>query len=311
MRKVNPNLSEFLRVCNELLSERTAKGHAFSVIESRERSERIIQEYVTDIPDIDQVIDDEIYTSGYNVPVRIFNPNSSLALPVLLYLHGGGHMLDSVKAYDPICRKMAIATQHIVVAPEYRLAPENPYPANIEDTCAVARGVWTSLSRHKIDYQKLLSVAGDSAGGSLSATLSHIAQFDTGIYIDKQVLIYPCVDYTAGCQSYQKYGKGYFLEAEKCYWFFEKYFRDGQCRKSASPLYMDFTQRLPKTLVITAEFCPLCDEGKFYFERVRSVGAHAEYIHFEGVIHGFLNVEDLLKDICAEAYEKIGRFLNS
>ncbi|WP_226644585.1 alpha/beta hydrolase [Microbulbifer variabilis] len=271
----------------------------------------MIQEYVTDIPNFDCIVDDEVFTSGYTVPVRIFNPNPNQALPVLLFLHGGGHMVDSVKAYDPICRKMAIATQHIVVAPEYRLAPENLYPANVEDTCGVARGVWSVLARQKMDHRKVLSVAGDSAGGSLSATLSHLAQFDSSIAIEKQVLIYPCVDYTAGCLSYQKYGAGYFLETDKCLWFFDKYFGESQCRKAASPLYMDFTARLPRTLVITAEFCPLCDEGKIYCEKVKSAGGFAKNLHFEGVIHGFLNVEDLLKKVCAEAYSGIGEFLNS
>ncbi|WP_444921046.1 alpha/beta hydrolase [Microbulbifer sp. CnH-101-G] len=310
MGKINPKLSEFLREYNELLLEQKARDCPFSVIASRDSSERMIREYVTDIPEIEWVVDDEVFSSGYTVPVRIFHPNPGLALPVLLYLHGGGHMVDSVKAYDPICRKMAIASQHIVVAPEYRLAPENPYPANVEDTCAVARGIWSTLARRKIHCRKVLSVAGDSAGGSLSATLSHLAQFDKGIVIEKQVLIYPCVDYTAECPSYQKYGTGYFLEADKCIWFFDKYFREGQCRKVASPLYMDFTERLPRTLVITAEFCPLSDEGKIYCEKVISAGGFAKNLHFEGVIHGFLNVEDLLKEVCAEAYRSAGEFLN-
>ncbi|WP_299580179.1 alpha/beta hydrolase [uncultured Microbulbifer sp.] len=310
MRKVNPSLSAFLRECNEVLLARSAKGFPFSVIDSREKTEMLIQEFVTDIPDIDCVMDAEIYTAGYNVPVRIFNPNPGQTLPVLVYFHGGGHMAGSVKAYDPICRKMAINTQHIVVAGEYRLAPENLYPANIEDACAVVRGIWATLDRQNVDYRKTLSVAGDSAGGSLSASVSHLAQFDRGIDIEKQILIYPCVDYVARYESYNENGVGYLLEADMCTWFFDKYFREGQCRKAASPLHMDFTANLPQTLVITAEFCPLRDEGKIYYEKVKSLGIHAENVHFEDAIHGFLNIEDLVRETCMKAYSSINRFLN-
>ncbi|MFA0811196.1 alpha/beta hydrolase [Microbulbifer epialgicus] len=298
MKKVSAKLVSFLEKINEGMTAQTAHGFKFSVINSREMSGKMIRNYISDIPEVDTVFDEVVYAAGYNVPIRVFNPAPDKKLPMLLYFHGGGHVAGSVENYDPICRKFALATQHVVVAPEYRLAPENPYPAAVDDSCAVARGVWETLDRKAVKYQRKLSVAGDSAGGALSASVSHLAQYDRGITISKQTLIYPCVDYTASGDSYKENGVGYYIELDKCIWFYEQYFKDGQCRKSASPLYMGFSEGLPETLVITAEFCSLRDEGMFYHQAVKNIGVRSENFHFPDMIHGFLNMEDLVKDEC-------------
>ncbi|WP_444945709.1 alpha/beta hydrolase [Microbulbifer sp. VTAC004] len=310
MRKVNAKLIPFLDQLNESMAAQAAQGFKFSVINSREMSGKMIRSYISDIPEVDCIFDEVVYSTGYNVPVRVYNPAPEKKLPVLLYFHGGGHVVGSVENYDPICRKFSLATQHILVAPEYRLAPENPYPAAVVDSCAVARGIWTVLDKRKVNYQTSLSVAGDSAGGALSASVSHLAQYDLGITISKQVLVYPCVDYTARCASYKENGVGYYVERDKCIWFSEQYFKDGQCRKSASPLHMDFSGGLPDTLVITAGFCPLRDEGVLYYKSIKNTGVRSENFHFPDMIHGFLNMEDLVRDECQETYFQAGKFLN-
>ena len=125
-----------------------------------------------------------------------------------------------------------------------------------------------------LHYQRRLSIAGDSGGGALCATVSHMSQYDPEANIRRQALIYPSLDYTLNSNSIEENGKGYFLQKENIIWYFDNYFQKGENRKSASPLHMEFTKQLPETLVITAEFCPLRDEGIAYVEKVKSTGLY-------------------------------------
>ena len=265
---------------------------------------------VTDSPKISWVQDDLVNAPDYAIPVRIYHPTPDASLPVLIYYHGGGHMAGSVTVYDPICRKIAHATQHIVVSVDYRLAPECPYPSGVNDAYNVVKNIWATLDGRGLKYQRHLSIAGDSAGGALCATVAHLSQHDTEIDIRRQAMIYPSLDYTLTSYSTEENAEGYLLVKEKIKWYFDNYFQKGEDRKNASPLYMEFTNQLPETLVITAEFCPLRDEGIAYVEKVKSTGLYVEHLHFDNMIHAFLNLESLVKDECETVYRKIGEFLN-
>ncbi|MCO1333212.1 alpha/beta hydrolase [Microbulbifer sp. OS29] len=310
MRKVNDRLSEFLDEFNHLMKGKFSEGFEFNVINVRETSANLISKYVTDTPEIASIRDGVVYASGYDIPIRVFIPYPDEVLPVLVYFHGGGHVAGSVASFDSICRKISRATKHIVVAPEYRLAPESRYPCGVTDCYAVVTGVWTALDRMGQYYQPSLSVAGDSAGGALAATMSHLAQFDYSVKIKKQVLIYPVLDYTMRLKSHQENAAGYFLETRKSVWYLGQYFREGQCRREASPLFMDFTAGLPETLVFTVEFCPHRDAGDIYFRKVEEVGVRSENIHFTDMIHPFLNFEELVKGECSKVYSRMNSFLN-
>ena len=142
MRELSPKLRPWLENFNVLLSVLLADGFKPTPTNAREGLINLTKGMVTDIPDIAWCQDDLIHGCGYDVPVRIYHPEPSMALPVLVYFHGGGHMAGSVTVYDPICRKMAMAAQHIVVSVDYRLAPECPYPAAVNDTYSAVKGVW-------------------------------------------------------------------------------------------------------------------------------------------------------------------------
>jgi acetyl esterase/lipase len=206
---------------------------------------------------------------------------------------------------------LAKATAHILVSVDYRLAPECPYPNGASDVASVIKGIQPVLEKLGLNFQDRISLVGDSAGGALCATNAHRFQFDPGVSIHRQVLIYPSLDYTLSQPSTTEYGKGYLLERDKILWYFDNYFQHDERRNDASPLLMPYTDRLPGTLVITAEFCPLRDEGRAYVERLCNAGVHAEHYQFEGMIHAFLNLEDLVQDQCEEAYRRTGQFLNS
>ena len=310
MRHVTPELQQWLDNFNRLMAKKLKQGFKPTPTNAREGLANLTYALVTDRPEVAWVQDDMMPSTPYAVPVRIYNPGPDKPLPVLIYFHGGGHMAGSVTVYDPICRKLALATGHIVVAPDYRLAPECGYPAAVIDARNAVKQVWSVLDGRGLPYHKQLSIAGDSGGGALCATTAHETQHDPKIDIWRQVLIYPSLDYTLSEPSVEQNATGYLLQKDKILWYFDNYFQRAENRKTASPLYMDFGADFPETFVITAEFCPLRDEGSAYVQRIQSAGVYAQHLHFEDMIHAFLNMEDLAKAACRSAYQAIGDFLN-
>jgi acetyl esterase len=310
MRHVSSKLQGWLYNYNTFMKGLLETGFKQTPTNTREGLANLTLLLVTDSPKMSWIQDDLVNAPDYAIPVRIYHPTPDANLPVLIYYHGGGHMAGSVTVYDPICRKIAHATEHIVVSVDYRLAPECPYPLGVNDAYNVVKNIWATLDGRGLKYQHHLSIAGDSAGGALCATVAHLSQHDTGIDIKRQAMIYPSLDYTLTSDSTEENAEGYLLVKEKIKWYFDNYFQKGENRKSASPLYMEFTNQLPETLVITAEFCPLRDEGIAYVEKVKSTGLYVEHLHFDNMIHAFLNLESLVKDECETVYRRIGEFLN-
>jgi acetyl esterase len=310
MRHVSSKLQGWLYNYNTFMKGLLETGFKQTPTNTREGLANLTMLLVTDRTEISLVQDDLVNAPDYAIPVRIYHPTPDASIPVLIYYHGGGHMAGSVAVYDPICRKIAHASEHIVVSVDYRLAPECPYPLGVNDAYNVVKNIWATLDGRDLKYQRHLSIAGDSAGGALCATVAHISQHDERIDIRRQVLIYPSLDYTLTSDSIEENAEGYLLVKERIKWYFDNYFQKGENRKSASPLYMEFTNQLPETLVITAEFCPLRNEGIAYVEKVKSTGLYVEHLHFDNMIHAFLNLENLVKDECETVYRRIGKFLN-
>jgi acetyl esterase/lipase len=310
MPQVSPELHQWLDQHNRLMAELLAKGFKATPTNAREGLAALTLGLVTERPEIAWVQDDLVAATAYTVPVRIYHPAPEAELPVLIYYHGGGHMAGSVTVYDPICRKLALAARHIVVSVDYRLAPECPCPAGLTDAYQVVKNLWATLDGRKLNYQRRLAIAGDSGGGALCATVAHLAQYDAGVDIQRQTLIYPSLDYTMTSPSVAENGTGYLLQKERIAWYFDNYFQHCENRKSASPLFMEFSAGLPETLVVTAEFCPLRDEGVAYAAKVKAAGPHVEHLHLDDMIHAFMNMEDLAKTACATVYRRIAEFLN-
>ncbi|MGF1700476.1 alpha/beta hydrolase [Photobacterium makurazakiensis] len=310
MRQVSQQLQPWLENFNQQVAILVENGFKPTATNAREGLANLTKGLVTDIPAVAWVQDDLVLNDEYNVPVRIYHPSPEQALPVLVYYHGGGHMAGSVTVYDPICRKLANATQHIIVAVDYRLAPECAYPAGVNDAYAVVQNIWSTLDSRQLNYLRRLVIAGDSGGGALVATVSGRAQFDETVDITKQVMIYPSLDYTMDSGSMEQNATGYLLQKGKIAWYFDNYFQHNENRRLASPLYGRFTSALPETLLFTAEFCPLRDEGISYCEKAKAAGVPIEYMHFPDMIHTFLNMEDLVKEHCDQVYQTISRFLH-
>lgn len=302
-------LQRWLEQYNQTLAHWQAQGNTFTPAVVRESLATMTRTYVTDIPELSLVIDDAIDNDGHPVPVRIFHPDQSSSLEVAIFLHGGGHMAGSIDVYDPICRKIAISAQRIVVAVDYRLAPEYPFPIGIEDGAAVLDTCLAMLDRLGLNYLPGIVLVGDSAGGAMSATLAHQYQTDKKQKIDKLVLIYPSLDYSLRSPSTDLFGIGYLLEKDKIQWYFDHYFSSDEERGTASPIDMEITDNFPETMVITAGLCPLRDEGIHYVNRLKKHAIATRHIDFKETVHAFLNLENLVPDICRSCYQELGSFL--
>ena len=305
-------LRQLLDQAAKLAALQRSQGFEFTPIGMRENLDLMTRRFVTEVVEIPLVRDILVRRntgSSPPVPVRIYHPRPDDQLPVLVFSHGGGHMAGSVSVYDRIARKLAAASQHLLVSVDYRLAPECPYPMGLTDLKDVMRGIFADLERCNIGHERRLAVAGDSGGAAITASAVH--ELGGEPPVDSQVLVYPSLDYTMSTASMETLGKGYLLERERVAWLFDQYLRQGEDRKKVSPLFMPLPASYPRTLVVTAAYCPLRDEGIQYVERLQKAGHDAEHLDFDNMIHAFLNLEDLVPDACADFYQAAGRFLQA
>ncbi|HWM61486.1 MAG TPA: alpha/beta hydrolase [Rhizomicrobium sp.] len=216
-------------------------------------------------------------------------------LPAIVYLHGGGWSLGSLATYEPFCRALANATGQIVIWVEYRLAPEAPYPAALDDTLAAWRWIQGNTSELGADPARI-SIGGDSSGGNLAAVATLILRGQTGIKPGiqpwKQLLLYPCLDMSASLASHRKLANGYLLTAPFYAWYRNNYAPPGVARDSwrLSPLFADDLSRLPPAIVLYAGFDPLRDEAAAYALKLTLAGVPVEPLYFADMIHGFLTM---------------------
>lgn len=305
-------LSRFIARMREIRQQRAEQGLRDTVVTAREGLEAITRPFHSRIPAIPLIRDEVIPGPDHAVPVRLYHPapeaTTDQAPPVALFVHGGGHISGSLSVYDPIARKLAAATGWLICSLDYRLAPECPYPRGLQDLMAVIKGIFPLLESlpGPLPFARRLALIGDSAGGALCASAAHLSQYEPGVSIERQVLIYPSLDYTLSQPSVTSLGKGWIPERERIVWYFDQYFRHAENRQAASPLFMPLTPAYPATLVFTAEYCPLRDEARVYVERLQAAGIPAELVDYPGMVHAFLNLEDLAAEACADLYRRIG-----
>jgi len=245
-----------------------------------------------------------------DIPIRVYTPQASVGEDhgVLIWIHGGGWVVGDLDTADATCRALANRSHAVVVSVDYRLAPEHPAPAAIEDCLAVL--AWTVENGELLGANVgKLAVGGDSAGGNLSAVLCQRVRDEFGPEIDFQLLVYPVTDLTQGHPSYEENADGYFLTRDTMTWFIDSYLA-GQDPKDPglSPLFAERCAGLPPALVITAEFDPLRDEGEAYAARLVQAGVPTEAVRYDGQIHGFFGLAAILEDGAA-AVDRAGAAL--
>jgi acetyl esterase len=238
------------------------------------------------------------------VPVRVYEPPNPRGA-TLIYLHGGGWVLGNVETHDPLCRRVTNATGARVVSVDYRLAPEHPFPAGLNDAEDVLH--WLRAD----DPDRPLGVAGDSAGASLAAGLALRAR-DQQVPLAAQLLLYPATDPAMTSASIAENGTGYFLTEHDMTWFYQQYLRaDTENAPGADLAHADVAGVAP-AIVATAEFDPLRDEGSAYAERLMAAGVPTEYVPGPGLIHGFagfLGVVDAADAAVATILDRLSQLL--
>jgi len=216
-------------------------------------------------------------------------PGAAKSKSVLIYMHGGGWVVGSVDILDPFCRLLSDASGVIILSLEYRLAPEHPYPAALEDTLDAVRWATENAEKWGGDASRI-ALGGDSAGGNLAAVAANrLCSEGLPQFLRSLLLLYPVTDHpSAGHPSYSENASGYGLEANLMRWFWDQY-ASGVLPDDPdiSPLQIKDVPALPPTLVATAEYDVLRDEGIAYAEKLKAVGTAVTHLHAPDMCHNF------------------------
>lgn len=258
---------------------------------------------------VGEVLDRTVPGPGGDLPVRIYRPDVAGPLPVLVYLFGGGWVLGTVDTSDALCRTLSNSVGCLTVSIGYRLAPEHPFPAAVEDCYAGVR--WVAEHAGELDGDpKRIAVAGDSAGGNLAAVTALLSGRRGGPALCGQVLVYPTTDYTSDSPSMRENTDPYFFNQTSVGWYWEHYLRSPEDGYDplASPLLAPDLTGLPPALVVTAEFDPIRDQGEEYARRLAAAGVPVEQTRYRGMVHGFFSMGGEL-DAGRNAVEQVAGYL--
>jgi len=230
------------------------------------------------------------------IPTRLYRPSADVPLGLFVYFHGGGWVLGSIETHDHVARALASESGCAVLSVDYRLAPEHPFPAGLDDAVSVSAWAHENAQSLGCDPERL-AIGGDSAGANLAAVVTQSGRFPFRF----QILVYPATDARGGTASYEELADGFGLTSGGMRWFLEHYLSGGESAPDdprVSPLLADDSAFAvsPPTLLITAELDPLRDEGEAYAERLRGAGVPAETTRDDGMIHGFFSLGELLTD---------------
>ena len=247
---------------------------------------------------------------GGKIPVRIYTPEGSKPLPVLVYFHGGGGVLGNLDSVHGSCTVLANRAYAIVVSVDYRLAPEHPFPAAVQDCWAATRWVVDNAALIGADPERI-AVGGDGSGASIAAVVALMARDEAYPKLRFQLLLYPDTDTADFSASCQENGRGYFLTTDLMRWFYAHYLPEEKDRSDwrASPLRAPDKSGLAPALIITAEYDPLRDEGEAYAAELRRSGTTVTSMRYPGQIHGFATNLAGAMDEGKRALEQAGRHL--
>ena len=261
-----------------------------------------------------KIWDRKVDAGDHNIPVRIFSPEMGGTFPLLLFFHGGGWVTGNIDSYDKVCTEMANITRHTVVSVDYQLAPEHRFPAAPEDCYLVAKEIFGDSQLFGVTPDQI-TLIGDSAGGNLAAVVSQMARDRGEFFPTKQILLYPATnnDHTENSpfESVRTNGKGYLLTSQRMVDYMALYRSSDDDLQNPyyAPILAKDLSHQPKTLLITAEFDPLRDEGEAYGKRLAEAGNEVEIHRIRDALHGFITLGSGFKHV-KKAYSYINAFLS-
>lgn len=259
------------------------------------------------------LLDHKIVLDDREIQIRAFFPEEHETPRAMIFFHGGGWVTGDIDSYTAICANMANETKHLVISVDYRLAPENPFPKGLEDCYHVTREFFmNNILRCR---KKDITLIGDSAGGNLAAAVSLMAR-DRGEFMpSRQILIYPATNndhsenspFPSICEN----GTDYILTAQNIRDYMDLYVQNEEYRNSpyVAPLLSEDLSDQPKTLILTAEYDPLRDEGEAYGKRLMEFGNSVWIRRLKDAVHGYISLPRK-SEYVVESYNIINRFLN-
>lgn len=271
--------------------------HTLTPEENREGTRKMIP-YQGDQAPLPRVEDGTVHRPGGNVPVRVYgpvaNPADAEPLPALVYFHGGGWVVGGLDESDRLCRNLAMLANCVVVSVDYRLAPEHPFPAGLEDCVAATNDVAARAAAYGVDPGRI-AVAGDSAGGNLAAVVAQRARSE-GPPLSHQLLIYPVTDTSFDTETYRGFPDGYYLTRADMVWYLDHYLPAGdRTDPRVAPLRAPDLSGLPPATVITAECDVLRAEGEAYASAMAQAGVPVTSRRFAGMFHPFFVLAGVLE----------------
>ena len=246
-----------------------------------------------------------------NLPIRIYRPSEENNLPALVFFHGGGWVLNFLDIYEPALRKIAKNGNFVIIAVDYQKAPEHSYPAPLDDCYATLKWVIENAKDLGVDLAAI-GVGGDSAGGNLASSVALKASNEQLISLAFQLLIYPCNDYQMNYPSATNYSQGYGLTTQAMKWFWDQYLSKVEDQEDpyAVPIKANSLRGVAPAILIAAEFDPLTDDVKNYYQKLIKDSVPAIYKEFAGQIHGFFNLSGVTDD-AESLYSEIAKEINA
>jgi acetyl esterase len=286
-KELDPNAQDLLDV---IAAIGAAPTHTLSVNAARERMRST---FVTkDEPlTLDEVTDVLLPTPAGALPCRLYRPSAG-TLPMALFLHGGGWTVNDIDTHDGLCRRIAKQSGWLLASLDYRRAPEHKHPGVLEDAYHGYRWLIDNAERIGGDVERR-AVIGESSGGTVVAALTLLLRDMHAPMPIYQAMAYPMTDLYDRWPSYQERGSGYILDSDLMHWYLDNYLPSTWDPQDPYlfPITATDLAGLPPTLIMTAEFDPLRDEGIAYAEKLASAGVTTEHVHAADQMHGFLMMD--------------------
>ena len=309
---VSFKIKEYLDTVTLNLNQQQSMGSNLNQANVREALAKMARQHLPKFNSDLLILDDTIIdVDGYPIPLRSYLPSENFA-QLAVFIHGGGGVAGSIEVYNPIAKRIAQHSNTVVIAIDYRLAPEFKYPMGLNDCKFIIENLALVLMRHHLNCNlAAITLIGDSAGAGIIVSIVSNEGFVLKNNIKTQVLIYPCLDYTLASKSVAQFAHGYLLTIAKLEFYYTSYLASSAERQKLSPLFLPLHEQMPRTLIVVNECDPLHDDGVNYAQRLKLNKSSVEILEMQGMVHPYLFLESLCELECMDTYHKISLFIHA